>query len=493
MSTTLTPPAATTSWHLVHDGLHPVPDDLDVLPRGLVSLIRQEMHGDRDIRTPTRVAQLLARFGFEWEPTAEPGHMRFVPPAMSVLDGATRYAEAVARRAAERAGIPFDHVGGVTVVDHCDPRLSGYRTLLEAAPAAYGSTPYLVRPGDGSDTVDGLRLRQTGCLQKFSIAADWDLPATAAPRCLWELSDSYRREPEDTLELGWRPRRFRLPEGHWHAAKVPEAVDLASIAHESVLDVARQLDAEVVLLLACTAEFAAAHHEFLDKLAVGTDGPALLRVTPPGTLCEDGVELDAEYKILDAAGQARELGTFQIDHRITAAFGLTAPQNPSATIHAVLTGSVERSVSAAFDQAARAEAAGTPAALPLWACPTWVRLIWAPEHPPPPTEVATLSETLSSNGVPTDIDDRPAPLRHKQALAHTDLVAYTIDLTTPANQVVAESAATPDTVRVDQLVATLRARAADIGGLPQRTTARRLTTRARPPTTPASAELREPA
>lgn len=413
-----------TSYHvLIEDEIVPLSRSR-AWPESLHSLVEQEVHGRRAGPVPARVLQLLDQFGFRWEAASEPGHMRFLPEAREILARVAGYAEARARLIAGRLGIPFDRVDGVNVIDGSAEPLRQYFQLLNSGAGLYGETPYQLAPPR-----EQLLLRQTSCLQKYLIARDWDLSAPGAlPRCVYEQSDSFRAEPAESLQLSFRLRRFRLPEAHLHARGLRESLDQAASVHAAILEDHNLREREYALLVSVTADFRERHAGFLRALVATAARPALIAESPPGALCQDGVEVDVEYKLLDSAGFARELSTFQVDERITRSFGVSTAESPVTTIHSVPTGGIERYIFMAFDRIARAEAEGASARLPLWMAPAAVRVVCADGGPPDDPDAARLAGILEAAGLRTEIDDRPLPLSRKTADAAGHLVPFQVRL-----------------------------------------------------------------
>ena len=305
---------------------------------GLESLIEQEMFGRRRESVPARLAQLFGGFGFGWEPRSEPGHMRVLEHAAFMLRQARENAARQAAMTFHALNVPCAELDGVSLVDPLNPVLHEYLKLTSSEQGLYGSSPYEVGGGDRS-----YMLRQTSCFQKFSACLDRRLSAESLPVALFEISDSFRREPEESLQLSYRLRRFHLPEAHIHTAGMRAAVELSQRLHLQILRAVVELEADVVLLISATHQFAIEHPEYFKQLAAQAGCQALLTVAAPGLICEDGVEVDVEYKLVDSLGCCRELSTFQIDDRITRSFGLQCDDGTiPSTIHAVLTGGVER-------------------------------------------------------------------------------------------------------------------------------------------------------
>jgi len=397
-----------------------LPRSLDGL--GIGSLISQEVHEDRPSNPVSAdVEALLRQVGFDWERATEPGHMRLLPPAAFILSQVLRYAETLTRRVASALGLPFEAISGINVIDGSAEMLRDYMRLVDAATGLYGTSPYRL-----ADPTSTLLLRQTSCLQKYSVARDWVLDDRHLPRCLYELSDSFRREREDDLELCFRLRRFHLPESHIYSASLRELRELGLGLHEQITAELGRWTNGHVLLLTASHRFAAENADYLRRLTATTGRPALLKVCGPGELCEDGIELDVEYKFVDGSGHARELSSFQLDELITRAFGLAGVLGPLVTIHAVPLGGAERFIYAAFDLVSSRLRSGLFAHLPLWMTPTAVRVVWDPVEEAAAQTARNIAVTLETVGIRTDLDDRQIPLARKFREARQDLVPYQI-------------------------------------------------------------------
>ena len=406
---------------------------LDQLPAGersagLESLIEQELHGRRAESVPPRVADLCRRFGFEWEPIAELGHMRFVGPGAFMFSRAREVAAEAAREAVRALRIPLVEIEGVNLLDESTTLMRRYAELLANEPGLYGSRPYEVAGEDARRLV----LRQTGCLQKLAVCRDRHLSEGGLPLALFEISDSYRQEPAETLQLGARLRRFHLPEAHLHTAGLEEAVGLSLELAGSFAREASRLTDDLQLFVSASHRFASRRPDYFMRLAAILGRPVLVKRYPAGAICQDGVEVDVEYKVIDALGCAREFSTFQLDERITRVFGLGGPGRPLATIHAVFTSSVERYLYFQLDRVAASEARGVRATLPLELSPVVVRLI--------PSESAALQRALElapvfeGAGIRVDVDDRPIEVARKLADADAELVPYQILLAAADDQ-----------------------------------------------------------
>src|SRR5262249_46448344 len=174
--------------------------------------------------------------------------------------------------------------------------------------------------------------------------------------------------------------------------------------HPRILSTLSELEADLVLLISATHEFAASHHDYFKQLASHTKSPALLKVSPPGRMCEDGVEVDVEYKIVDSAGCCRELSTFQIDEQITTNFGVRCDDGTTpATIHSVFSGGVERYLYLTLDRIVRSQVAGLRRHLPLWMSPVVARVV--PAEAAATQSALSIAGQLSSAGIRTELDD----------------------------------------------------------------------------------------
>jgi threonyl-tRNA synthetase len=406
------------------------PDDvtpLGLLPDsglspGMQSVVEQETTGRRVERTPPRLAQLLRTFGFEWEPLSEPGHMRYLGSASFMFDRAREHAAATAASVLAHLGVPAMPVSGVSVIDPSAPALGAYLRLTANEPL-YGDTPYEVR-GSGQPYM----LRQTSCLQKYAVCLGQNLPSKTLPIALSEISDSFRREPEHTLQIGYRLRRFHLPETHIHTAGRDAATELSNGVHAGILDRVAELGAEVVLLISATHEFAAAHHSYFRRLTEQAGSSALLKVSPPGQICQDGIEVDVEYKIVDSQGCCRELSTFQIDTQITRSMGIgSSDDTPVATMHCVFTGGIERYLYTVLDGIVRSEQEGCRRAMPLWLSPVTARVI--PQSADAHDDAQRTAQFLGLAGARVEYDDRVVALDAAIADADASLIPHAVLVT----------------------------------------------------------------
>jgi threonyl-tRNA synthetase len=391
----------------------------DHLSAGMRSLIDQEIRGRRAERLPDRLRELLQRFGFEWEPLSEPGHMRFLGYAASMLELAREQAGALVTLTFQALDIPLVKLEGVSLVDPSAPVIGDYLGMTSGE-ALYGESPYEV--GGAGHTY---MLRQTGCFQKFSACLEHVLAANALPSALFEVSDSFRLEPEDVLQCSYRLRRFHLPEAHVHTRNLAHATEISLGLHDQIMSVPAELEADLVLLISATHSFATAHSTYFTHLAARAGAPALLKVSPPGQPCEDGVEVDVEYKIVDSLGCCRELSTFQIDSLITETFGLRCDNGTApATIHLVMTGGIERYLFLTLDRVVRFEAQGARRHMPMWITPVQVRVVAASlasaEY------AASIASEMSRMGVRTELDDRRLSLEAAVADADSLLVPYLV-------------------------------------------------------------------
>lgn len=387
---------------------------------GMDSLIEQEVLGQRREAVPCRLSELFRGFGFEWEPLSELGHMRFLGHAAFMLQQAKGHAARVADSVFRNLDIPTVRLSGISLVDPSTPVMDGYLGLISTDECLYGDSPYEVR-GAGTSYI----LRQTGCVQKYSACLSRSLAADSLPVALFEISDSFRREPEETLQLCHRLRRFHLPEGHVHAKDVREAVEVSLRLHPQILLALSELEADLVLLISATHEFARSNQSYFKQLASSAKSPGLLKVSPPGRACEDGVEVDVEYKLVDSTGCCRELSTFQIDEQITKSFGVQCDDGTTpSTIHSVFTGSVERYLYAALDSVVRFETAGIRRCLPHWMTPVVVRVV--PADAQAAVSALSVAAQLSAAGIRTELDDRAHDIDSAVRDADSLLVPYVV-------------------------------------------------------------------
>jgi threonyl-tRNA synthetase len=79
-----------------------------------------------------------------------------------------------------------------------------------------------------------LVLRYAACFQQFAMIKDWQLSYKNFPFGAFEVADSYRFEQSGELLLGFRLRKFLMPDLHIFCKDIEEAKQQFLVLHEKI-------------------------------------------------------------------------------------------------------------------------------------------------------------------------------------------------------------------------------------------------------------------
>ena len=350
------------------------------------------------------------RFGIEWEPLSDVGHMRFGPEASLIIDLLADYAGQVVRR----IGIPILNVKGTNMFDVASQPIKEHLKL-------FGSRAYEVDVDERTFV-----LRYAACFQQFAMVKDWTLSYKSLPFGTLEVADSYRMEQTGETLLSFRLRKFLMPDLHIYLKSVAEAIRVGDQVHRTIYDEIRKLKREYVSLYNTTRSFFDANKESFIELAKVEKKPILLNFVPEGLYYW---VLNVEYNIIDDLDRPREIGTFQIDIGNAKRFGIAYTDEKGekqfpVIIHTAVIGGLERYLFTLLDSAVRLEREGRKPMLPAWISPVQVRII--PVAKQFVEQGMRLVETLEKKGIRVDIDDRDDTMQSKIRDAELSWVPYTI-------------------------------------------------------------------
>ncbi|MEM3501548.1 MAG: threonine--tRNA ligase [Candidatus Bathyarchaeia archaeon] len=352
------------------------------------------------------------KFGVEWEPYSDVGHMRYGPEGDLLFELIGEYAWLQARS----LGIPVLRVRGTNMFD------LSIRPVREHA-KLFGDRLYEINL-DGKSFV----LRYAACHQQFSMVKDWYLSYRHLPFGTFEVADSYRLEQSGELLLCFRVRKLHMPDLHIYCKDLEESKEMARRVHERIYSEIRKLGREYVSIYNTTRTFFEENRSlFMDLLRV-EGKPILLNFVP-----EDLYYwvLNVEYTIIDDLNRPREIATFQIDIGNAKRFNITyvdrdGQKKYPPIIHTALIGTVERYLFTVLDCAAKAERMGGKPQLPLWLSPIQVRIV--PVTINQLEYAKELSARLAGNGVRVDVDDRDETLQKRIREAEVEWIPYIVVL-----------------------------------------------------------------
>ncbi len=350
------------------------------------------------------------RFGFEWEPMSDLGHMRYGPEATIILDAVSEYSW----KCAKSIGIPVFKVRGTNMFN------LEYKPVKQHA-ELFGDRLYSLKTEDRT-----LVLRYAACHQQFAMIKDWNISYRNLPFGAFEIADSYRLEQPGELTLCFRMRKFIMPDLHIFCKDVNEAKEVSFKIHQKIYEEIRKLDREYYSIYNLTRSFYSDNKDYVLKL-VGYEGkPVLLHFVPENKFYWI---INIEYNIIDRLKRPREIGTFQIDIGNAKRFDIKFVDEDNkkkhpVIIHTALIGSLERYIYALFDTAVKNKDEGKPPMLPLWVSPIQVRIIpFSSEYIDFAREIA---EKLLSYNIRVDIDDREESVPKKIRDAERKWIPYIV-------------------------------------------------------------------
>ncbi|MEM1598466.1 MAG: threonine--tRNA ligase [Pyrobaculum sp.] len=354
-----------------------------------------------------RYLDYIRKFGFEWEPMSDAGHMRYGPEATVMMELVEDYAYKVA----QSLGIPVFKIRGTNMFKLAEKAIETHAKL-------FGERLYIVE----SDT--DMILRYAACFQQFAMAKDWVISYKNLPFGMLEIADSYRYEQPGETVILFRLRRFYMPDLHIFTKDLNEAMEVSFKVHEAIFREIGKLGRTYVSLYNVTEDFYKSHKNYLVELAKREGKPILVRILPGQKYYW---VLNVEYHIVDELNRPREIATFQIDVGNAQRFGIKYVDEQNQTkypviIHTAIIGSVERYLYAVFDTMAKLEKQGKTPKLPTWLSPVQVRIIpITKENIPYALKVA---ERLEEEGIRVDVDDRDETLSKRIRDAEVSWVPY---------------------------------------------------------------------
>lgn len=348
----------------------------------------------------------VKKFGIDWEPMSDIGHMRWGPTGNLLFELASEYSAQQARV----LGIPIYQVRGTNLFNLAEPAIAKHAKL-------FGDRVYEME-------VDKKRftLRYAACFQQFAMLKDWNISYKNLPFGAFELADSYRLEQSGESLLLFRVRKMTMPDLHVLCIDIESAKEWCLKLHKQILDEFKKIGKEMPCLYNLTRSFFDGNKGFFDELLEIEKKPILLRFIPEGVYYW---VINVEHHIVDALGRPREIATWQIDIGNAERFKIKFTdkdnkQKYPVIIHTAILGTIERYLYTMFDAAIAMQ---NPM-LPLWLSPVQVRL--CPVNDGFVDDCKTVADELEGHGIRADIDDRVESIQKKVRDAEMEWVPFIV-------------------------------------------------------------------
>lgn len=347
------------------------------------------------------------KFGIEWEPFSDQGHMRYSPEGVMMFDLISEYSWTVVNA----AGFPVLQVKGTNMFDLAVPAVKEHAAL-------FGSRLYRIDVENKSFV-----MRYAACHQQFAAVRTWALSYRHLPFGTFEVADSYRLEQSGELLLAFRLRKLHMPDCHVYCRDIAEAKRVTLKLHDKIYDEIGKLERDYVSVYNITKSFLDENKDYVMELVKREGKPALLNFVPEGIYYW---VLNIEYHIIDELDRPREIATFQIDIGNAKRFGISYVDEKSekqfpVIIHTAVIGSVERYLFTILDHCAKVDKKGSKPSLPLWLSPTQIRLV--PVKPEFTEFCKTVASQLGTT-IRADIDDRDETVDKRVREAELNWIPY---------------------------------------------------------------------
>jgi len=357
-----------------------------------------------------RFLDFCRKFGLEWEPYSDVGHMRYGPEASLMFELVANYSWTVAKS----LGIPVFEVRGTNMFDLSVKPVKEHAEL-------FGGRLYQVDIDEKSYV-----LRYAACHQQFAMLKDWAISYRQIPFGTFEVADSYRLEQSGELLLCFRVRKLHMPDLHVFCQDVEDAKIAAMRIHRKIYEEIAKLGRDYVSIYNTTKSFYEQNKSFFNELVSVERKPVLLSFVPEGVYYW---VINVEYTIVDDLGRPREIATFQIDVGNARRFGIAytdAEGNKQypPIIHSALIGTVERYIFAALDTAVKQEREGKVPSLPLWLTPVQVRIV--PVSDDFTQRAQDILSEIEGASIRVDLDDRPESISKRIRDAEVNWIPYIV-------------------------------------------------------------------
>jgi len=353
-----------------------------------------------------RIIDILNRFGFQWEPSSDSGHMRYGPKAALMVDLVGDYAW----QSVNELSIPSFSIKGTNLFDLNVPAIREHADL-------FGERLYTV-PVDNEEFI----LKYAACFQQFSMLKDWMISYKHLPLGMFEIADSYRLEQSGETLLGFRLRRFYMPDYHVLCLDLEHAKEMTLKVHRKIHEKARELGNQYVSLYNLTKSFFEENRDFMTELVKVDSKPALLHFVPEEKYYW---VINVEYHVTDELKRSREIATVQIDVGNAKRFGIKyvnekREESYPPILHTAVLGGIERYLYTVFDAALKQKVPS----LPLWLSPIQVRII--PISDKFIDNANEIADELEKQCIRVDIDDRQFTMQKKVREAEMEWINYVL-------------------------------------------------------------------
>lgn len=386
--------------------------ELEDNQENLKKLFLYESEKRREVDKIPPHVELMKRLEIaDYEPSSDPGNMRFYPKGKLIKTLLEDYVRnSVAAYGAVEVETPIMYS-----VWH--PSLKDY---LERFPARQYS---MLGKGGKPD----LFLRFSACFGQFLMSNEMSISYKNLPVKIFELAPSFRKEKRGELVGLRRLRKFTMPDMHTFCKNMKEALAEFKKQYELCMRVLEEIgfspkDYEVAIRFTKDFYEDEDNKKLIENLVRIAGKPVLIEMWDQRFFY---FVLKFEFNFVDALGKASALSTVQIDVENAERYGITytdadGERKSPIILHCSPSGAIERCMYALLEKAYLDKQDGFLPMLPLWLSPTQVRIIPVAER-----HLEYIEELLPVlNGIRVDVDDRDETVSKKIRDAGREWIPY---------------------------------------------------------------------
>ncbi|MGC9310756.1 MAG: threonine--tRNA ligase, partial [Candidatus Aenigmatarchaeota archaeon] len=270
-------------------------------------------------------------------------------------------------------------------------------------------------------------LRFAACFGQFLMAHDANISYKTLPLRLFELTKySFRVEQRGELAGLRRLRAFTMPDCHALCADMEqskaEMLKRFELSEEIQNGIGLDIKNDIEFALRLVRKFYDGNREFVHKLIDRMGKPVLVEIWDDQFFY---FVLKHEWNFVDALDKAATLTTDQFDGENATTYDINyidsdGKEKKPVILHLSPSGAIERVMYALLEKAAGEQAEGKNPILPLWLCPTQVRLCPVSDQYLEFSE--ELADRLEKQNIRADIEDRAESISKKVRNAEVEWV-----------------------------------------------------------------------
>ena len=363
-------------------------------------------------RIPAHIELMKKLELVDYEPASDPGNLRYYPKGRMIKALLEQY---VTDKILEYGGI---EVETPIMYDFEHPSLAKYLNRFPARQYTLESDQ------------KKYFLRFAACFGQFLIAHDATLSYKNLPLRLYEMTRySFRREKSGELAGLRRLRAFTMPDVHAICENLEQAMDEYKRRFRLCVDTIEGIGLkkdDIELAVRVTKDFYDEYKEFVQYIVKSFGKPALVEIWEKQIFY---FILKYEFNFVDALDKASCLSTDQIDIENGERYDIKFVDRGGKKKHPIIlhcspSGAIERIIYALLEKAYMDKISGKIPQLPLWLCPTQIRIIPVSENFVKASE--EVSKIFEKENIRVDIDDRSESINKKIREAEQEWIPYIV-------------------------------------------------------------------